>query len=773
MAGEDQSVAALLRALRDRSGLSQEELAERAGLSSHAVSALERGTRTRPYPHTIRALSEALGASEDERSALIAAVPTRGRSPQRPADASSRRRDLPVPPTPLLGREEELARTLDLVRTQRLVTLTGAGGVGKTRLGLAAATRLRDRYADGIVYVELAAVLDAQAALLAVADAVEAGPPGGTDPVEAIAAQLHARELLLVLDNCEHVLDIATGVSTLIESVPGLTVLATSRAPLRVRAETELAVEPLALPAAADTDGPAVRLLLERAHAAVPGWGTAAEDAAAVATICRRLDGLPLAIELAAARVRLLDPAALLERLDDAMTAGPRDLPERQRTMRATLDWSYGLLADDERRMLRLLSAFVGGFRIEDLEQVAGRAGFDEAATLHALAALDEHSLVTGEAGTGSTRRYRLLEPVAQYAREQLRAEGEAPSAYAAHLDHYLALAEQAAPHYRDGEQVTWLARIDDEHPNLAAAAERGLEAGEGTRVGRLAWALWMYWWLRGHHAHGRRLAEAALRHELPAEVVPRAELAAATMSFAMDDIAASRAWWLRAEAHALAGTDLVAQTNAVSGVGLADLADGDLAAARSQFERSLPLAEQAGQPAEWTWALTRIWLGTIALLLGEPEGAVDHIEEGLASARRRGDRLTIYIALYNLSQVALQRGRHDEARGHLDEGMRLSLETGDLANLAYFLDAMAVLETAETMLSRVPLLLGAAQAIRELIGARGYHYYRPDPDAIATAAEQARRHLGGDRYDDALDHGRGLPPHEAVTLALGDRASG
>ena len=770
----ERGFGSVLRALREAAGLSQEELAARAGLSSHAVSALERGTRTRPYPHTIRSLADALDADDADRAALVAAVPARRRTASGPGDAApaARTRELPEPVTALLGRDVEVERISAMLRESRLVTLTGTGGVGKTRLGLAVAKAAQPRHADGACFVELAPLLDPEAVLPAVADAVDAGPAVDGDHAAAITDRLRDRQLLLVLDNVEHLLDAVPDVAALIQASPGLTVLATSRAPLRIRGEAEVAVEPLALPDGQETtDEPAsVRLLLERARAVSPGWGSDPDERGAVEAICVRLAGVPLALELAAARARLLDPVSLLERLGDAVEAGARDLPERQRTMRATLDWSYGLLSPDEQALLRLLSAFVGGFRLDDLESVAASIRKWTVDPLGLLASLAEHSLVTNDPGTGPARRFRLLEPVAQYARDRLHEAGETPAAYEAHLAHYLALAEQAAPHYQDGEQVVWLARIDAEHANLTAAAERALGAGESVRVGRMSWALWMYWWLRGHHGHGRRQAEATLRHELPADIRPRAELAAATMSFAMDDIPASREWWQLAAEHAVASDDVLAQANAIAGVGLADLAVGDLAAARSRFDRAAPLAEAAGPAGEWTAGLTHVWTGTVALLSGDLDAAVAHIEQGLASAHGRGDRLTMYVARYNLSQVEVARGDHAEARHHLDEGMRLSLKTGDHSNLAYFLDAMAVLEAAEDRHARVPLLLGAAQGIREVVGARGYGFYRPDPGAAAGAESDARAHLGADRYDDALDVGRGLRVEDAVTLALGER---
>jgi predicted ATPase/transcriptional regulator with XRE-family HTH domain len=778
-----ESFGGLLRAFRESAGLSQEELAERAGISSHAVSALERGTRTRPYPHTVRALADALSLSEDQRATLIASVPARRRphlDPAGPAgpDTPDRGWSLPRPATPLVGRDDDIARVAGLVRDpdRRLVTLTGTGGVGKTRLGLAAADAVAPAFSDGVRLVELAPVSSGDAVLPAIVDSIDATAASDRDPLSSIVEALADRQVLILLDNLEHLLESAPQIAQLIDTAPGLTVLATSRAPLRIRSESEFLVEPLALPP--DTSSravvhasPAVRLLLDRTRATSPGWGDADDDVEAVAGICVRLAGIPLALELTAARARLLDPTTLLARLDHVAADSARDLPERQRTMSAALDWSYGLLAPGEQTLLRLLSVFAGGFRLDDLEAVVGRCGpIRPADVLPLLQSLAEQSLVVRASEAGAPLRHRLLEPVAQYARHKLDEAGEQEAAFGAHADHFLALAEQAAPQYQRAEQVTWLGRIDAEHPNLTAAIERCLAAEQSDKAARFGWSLWLYWWLRGHLVHGRRLMETILDTHLPTDLRARAELAAATMAFAMDDIEASRRWWTAAAEHAEASSDVVSQANAVAGVGLAALASGKLAAAEQHFEATLPLAAAGGSDSEWTAALTQIWLGTVRLLTGDPDSAVEHIDHGLASARRRGDRLTWYIALYNLAQVEMTRSRPDLARGHLAEGMRLSLETGDTANLAYLLDALAVLEAAEDVYARVPLLIGAAQAIRETIGAHGYGYYRPDPEAGAKAVDEARRLLGDDRYDDALDVGRTLPPDEAVRLALGER---
>ena len=766
------TLGALLRALREAAGLSQEELAERAGLSPHAISALERGTRTRPYPHTLRSLASALDLDDDQRAELLAAVPARAAraaTDQAAGQAASRPRDLPVPATPLVGRDDDVSRVADLLRTGRLVTLSGPGGVGKTRLGLAVARSVRDRFADGVTLVELAPLIDAGQVLPAIADAVDAVRDPSRTVADDVTEQLRGQHRLLVLDNVEHLLDAATDVALLVEAVPGLTVLATSRAPLRVRGETEYAVEPLEVEDLPDgSPSPAARLLLDRAQRVSPGWGADPSDAAAVAATCERLAGLPLALELAAARARLLDPAALLDRLDTALQAGPRDLPPRQRTMRATLDWSQGLLDEPSRRLLRLMGVFVGGTTLADVEAVAARAdheGTDPAASLESLV---EHSLVVAEA----SGRLRVLEPVAQYARDLLRESGEWEAAARAHADHYLSVAAGHSSSYRNGGQVAALGRIDLEHPNLTAAAERSLAAGDVETPARMAWELWLYWWLRGHHDHGRRFAETVLEHGtgLPEDVHARAALAAATMAFASDDVDGAAGWWRRA--HELAAGSAEVLSNAIAGAGLVALVAGDLATAREHFREAVHHAEDAGPEVEWTWALAHIWQGTVALLGGDADEAVRMIEEGLRSARRRDDRLTSYIALYNLFQVELARGDHDAARRHLEEGTRLSLETRDQQNLAYLLDAGAVLAAACGQHARVPLLLGAAQAIREALGSQGYGYYRPDPATIAAAATEARTHLGADRYDDALDTGRGLAPVDAAAM-LRDTARG
>ncbi len=774
----EQTFGALLRALRGSAGLTQEELAGRAHLTVHAVSALERGLRTRPYPSTVRSLAAALDASDEQLAQLLAAVAGRPRTSTRAADGSglARLAGVPTPPTALVAREQELEQLRALLSDpgHRLVTLTGLGGVGKTRLGIEAARAVDGEFADGVAFVPLAPVLDASQVLAAIGAATEADVTEGADARTAVAAVLADRRLLLVLDNVEHLLAAGPDVAALIGTCPGLTVLATSRAPLRVRGEHEFPLHPLAVPApeaatAASVEASAAgALFLDRARAVAPTFDVSDHDAVAVAKICTRLAGIPLALELAAARTRLLDAHSLLDRLDEAIALdGARDLPARQRTLAATLDWSYGLLSPAEQGLLRASSAFSGGFTLDAIEAVAGRAGTVRPDQVLALIeSLAEQSLVTAEPLTGP-RRFVLLEPVAQYCRVRLDEAGETDVVTAAHAAHYLGLAERAYREYEGSDQVAWLDLVSAEHANMATAVTRAVAAGDGDVAGRLCWSLWLYWWLRGHSLHGRRLVESALELPMRSAVRARAEIAAATTAFRLGDVAASARRWRSGLELARECDDLLSQTNATAGAGLVALASGDPEQAEEQLIAAQALGGQVGEEGAWIRGLINVWLGTVAMLQGDPDRAVARVETGLASARRRGDRPTAYIALYNLSQVSSARDDHVSARRHLEEGMRLSVETGDLANLTYFCDALAVVEAAVRDFARVPMLLGAAEGMREVVGNAQFGYYRPDEEGGRRAAAVAFEALGAEAYEDAKDAGRGMEPDDTVRFAL------
>ena len=776
----------LLRDLRERAGLTQEELAERAGLTPHAVSALERGARTRPYPHTVRSLAEALGVSEAERTALVASVPRRRGTaltttlPPAPRQGQNGGPLLPpgllVPPTELYGRGPDVAAVAGMARSDsRLITLTGPGGVGKTRLAAAVSDRLAGDYQDGVVQVSLAPLAEADAVVPTVGRALGLTNGDGPDALRAVATHLHPLRLLLVLDNFEHLLSAATDVGHLVAACPGLTVLVSSRSPLRLRSEREYAVAPLALPAVdvATTEelaaSPAGALLLDRARAVVPRLEPTGDDVRALAELCRRLAGLPLAIELAGAHLRVLDPPTLLERLNDVMaTSSARDLPERQRTMRATLDWSYGLLRDEQQRLFRLLGVFRGGATLDVVEAVAGETGtVPSGSVLAVLSELVEHSLVVTRAGADGRHRYDLLEPVAQYARSLLVGE-ESVAAARAHARVFLELAELAAVGYERADQVAWLARTEAEEANLLVAADRSLDLADVPTAGRISWSLWLYWWLRGQVHVGRRRAEQILAAGgLSPSLLGRVRLTAATMSYAGGDLEASAAHWAEAYRVGVQDGDPEVSCKAAAGIGLAALGTGDVTTAGRQFREALVAGDEAGEAGVWLRSLAHVWLGTVLLLGSDHAAAVAQIEQGLELARGRGDRLSTYIALYNLSLVAIAQGDHDRARDHLEEGIRLSEQTQDMANLAYFLEGLAVVEGAGRRHHRVAGLLGAALGLRETVGANVYGYYVPDESLRAAAEEAARSALGDDAYDDTADAGRALELPDVVRLGL------
>ncbi len=763
---------ARLRSMREEFGLTQEELASRAGLSPNAVSALERGQRRRPYPHTVRALADALELSEEERAALLAAVPRRDEpAPSGAPGAVPPAPRLPRPVTPLVGREREVGQVVALISRPgtRLLTLTGVGGVGKTRLAEEVALGVEESFPDGAAFVGLASLSDPALFVPTVLRSLGQGEAEGSFPFEALVQHLRGKRLLLVLDNFEQLLEAAPEVATLVEECPNLAVIVTSRAPLRVRGEQEYSVPPLALPASTRSPDEAVvaessagRLFLERARAVSPSFAITADNAAAVSAICWRLAGLPLALELAAAKVRLLDPAALLPRLDQALsTAWARDLPERQRTMRATLDWSYDLLEAPEQLLFRRLSAFVGGFSLEAAEAVGGTAG----ETLAHLGTLVEQSLVFVETGAAETR-YGILEPVRQYARARLGEGTEAADTLLAHSAHYLVLAEQGYPELWGPRQGEWLERLERENGNLRAAILWALESEQAEVAARLCWSLWLFWWVRGHHREGRSLAETVLTRDLPYPLKARVSLTAATMCYTLADYPAARGNWEGALRYSQRAGDALAEAYSWAGTGLVELVRPDFEEAARRMEKALVLFEGAEEDA--VASLTRTWLGTTLLARGELAEAERRFGEGLDSARRRQDPLCTYVALYNLAQLALAREDLGRAASTLEEGIRLSGWTRDRANLAHFLEALAAVSSQRHDPRRAAVLLGAAETSLREVGAFVYNFYVTDPTLRERTVSEAREALGEVAFGEARAEGEAMTFDDAVGYAIG-----
>ena len=774
----------LLRGLREAAGMTQEELAARAGLSPNAIGALERGRRRRPYPHTVRALADALSLSGAERASLLGAVPGRGEAappaaavapPTSPVPA------LPHPATGLLGRERELGELVGLLARPdvRLLSLIGPGGVGKTRLAVEAA-RSAVCPPGGTAFVGLAPLTHAALVVPTVLRSLGLGEVEGRTPVEALAYHLRDTDFLLVLDNLEHLLPgAAFEVAELLGSCPRLTVLVTSRAPLRVRGEHEYAVGPLALPASTRSPSgeevlasPSGKLFAERARATSPTFEVTDENAPAVAAICRRLSGLPLALELAAARARFLSPVALLSRLDRALsTAWARDLPERQRTMRATLDWSYDLLSGPEQELFRRLSVFVGGFTLEAAEAVGAEPGADGGGAegvLELLGVLVEQSLVVAELGRGGAPRYRMLEPVRQYALGRLGESVEvAEESRLRHAGFYRALAGAAETGLKGAGQVEWLDRLDREHDDLRSALGWMLERGEAEAVARLAYSLYVFWWIRGYHTEGRRWAEAALASGsgLSREERARALFVSGAMRMAQGDHAAAEGCYAESHAAFEAAGDALGGARPGLGLGLLALSRGEAERAAAYLRASAEAASGAG---DLFWAaLSLSALGMVALGRGDHDGAREALAKGLTLSRRAGDRFSRYIALYNRSVLAQSEGDHDGAAALFEEGIAFSREAGDHANVAYCMEGLAAVALARGAAERAARLLGAARGLREGVGAAVYTY-RPDRSLRERTEAVARERLGEAGFEKAWARGEAMGLERAVEYALG-----
>ena len=766
-----------LRALRRAAGLTQEELAARAGLTANGVSALERGARTRPYPHTVRSLADALGVASDDRHRLMAAA-TRATDGEEPVAGTAVVPDqrvpaptspvvLPVPPTALVGRQGEITDVVSLVSQPgvRLVTLTGTGGVGKSRLALEVARR-----SASTTYVALASLTDPALVPSAIAEALDLPDAAGSGAAALVDA-LREHGGVLVLDNFEHLLAAADVVADLLTGCPKLTVLVTSRAALRIRGEREFAVTPLELPSARHdrdpaevTGSPAGRLFLDRARSVLPGFEVTGDNAADVAAICRRLGGLPLALELAAAKVKLLAPRDLLTRLDTALSVGwTRDLPKRQRTMRATLDWSYRLLTPEEQTLFRHLALFAGRFRLEAAEALVGpMVGADR--VLELVSGLVEQSLLTVSHVAGKGTRYSLLEPVRQYAADLLAEHGEAESAGHAFSAYYLAYTDEAAPRYWGPDQVEWLHRTEEESAHLRVAIAGALARDEGETAARMCWNLWPAWWMSGRFREGQRWVSEALQHPLPAFFRSRALWLKGVTRYVESDFTGAMEWWARAAVCAERSGDRICVAYGVVGRGLALLSLGRPDEAESAFREGLDIAVEQGQ--EWLGALTQIWLGTLLLGSGDARGSVAVFEGAIESARRRGDRLVAYAGLFNLATACLALGDEGRAEDLFRESVTMSHDNRDAANLAFALDGLAVVEGRRGNSRRSALLLGAAEAMRQQSEGRVYHYYLPDDALRERTRLRAEEALGGADFAAEWNAGTRLDLSAAVAAA-------
>jgi predicted ATPase len=687
--------------------------------------------------------------------------------------AEARRSPLPAPPTALVGREQEVADVTALLERPdlRVLTLTGPGGIGKTRLALEVAARALHRFVDGVQFVSLGAVGDPELVVPTVAAALGIHAEGPRPAVERLASELADVQMLLVLDNFEQVLAAGPDVAGLLAACPGLKVLVTSRAALRLRGEHQYVVPPLEVPPPDGDAGPddvlgcsAVRLFVERAREARFDFELDAANTEAVVELCRRLDGIPLAIELAAARIRLLSPQALLDRLGDRidlLSANLADLPPRQRTLRATIDWSYQLLDEREQTLFRRLGTFAGSISLSAAEAVCGEDGAD---VLEAIGSLVEKSLLVPESLESGEPRFRMLRTVREYARERLVERGELERYADRHLHHFVAFAEEAGPALRGSRQQDWLERLDRDLDELRAAMRRALDRDANAAVS-LGYGLRIFWWLRDHMAEAREYEEEALTHldELSPEDRAKVLFMAGASAWVAGDyaVAEPRLEESLTLARALGDSFLISGPKVL----LAPLVHerGDTATAEAYLAEALQDA-RGRQDDPWGVAYVLLQYAQLAARSGDLERARVFSQELLEVARTLSNQPFLAHGLVFLGYLSLLGGDVAGSRALLSESARIYRGLRYREGLAYCLTGFAAIALAEGDAERAAVELGAAAALHERIGSPPWAFLRPIVAGLERAARQA---AGEESFARAWQRGRSMPPDSMAVYAL------
>jgi len=648
--------------------------------------------------------------------------------------------NLPVHVTSFVGRQQELTEAKRLLSFTRLLTLTGPGGTGKTTLALHSAAAVMDDFSDGVYFVNLAPIHDGSLVASTIASTLNVRESGGKPLMECLQDYLREKQLLLLLDNFEQIMDAATLVSELLASAPRVKILVTSREALRLRGEHVFAVPPLALP---DTlhlpplerlsQYAAVALFIQRALAVKPDFTITSENAPAVAEICCRLDGLPLAIELAAARARLLPPQKMLAQLGNRLrflTSGARDLPERQQSLRDMMDWSYELLTDDEKMLFRQMAVFVGGCTLEAAVAVCNVDGHLD--VMNGLQSLMDKSLLK-QTEVGGEPRFTLLETIREYALDKLLASGEGAQVRARHLNACVQFAEAVEPNLVGPEQVLWLQRVETDHDNLRAALSSALEQGESAAALRLSGALGQFWFVRGHLSQGRQWLQQA------SDLSRRAgDMAGMSSDY--------RGWY----------------ANGLEATGKLAWIQGDRAAAQALYEESLALRRELGDKVGIASSLNN--LGNVAHNRGDNAAARTLYEESLALSQELGHKQGIAISLNNLGNVALNLGDYATARAFHKESLALCRELDNKQGIAECLAGLAGVAHADGQSRRAAWLLGAVTASLERIGA---HLDREDRTEFDRNMAAARAQLDEATFNTAWAEGRALTLEQAIVLAL------
>jgi len=712
--------AETLRRFRIAAALSQETLARRAGLSVRAISDLERGVKTRPYPETVRLLADALELSPADRSGLTtAARPEPGSV--RPTIPMIEQPSLPIPPTPLIGRKEDIDRVCALIGRDdvRFVTLVGPGGVGKTRLALAAAEHLQSQFAAGVVFVPLASLDEPEMVAPTLAQCLGLRNEQPEMLLDRLSAFLRDKHLLLLVDNVEHVLSAMAQLVDLVRRSGCAKLLITSRAVLHLSGEHLYTVKPFPVPGAGAVardigQSPAVQLFVARATAVRPTFALTDENASTVAVICERLDGLPLAIELAAARIKLFSPSGLLDRLDAQpalLATTTHDVAPRHRSFREVVAWSHALLSEEEQRMFRRLSVFRGGWTIDAAEQVAGLGDLPH--PFETLIALVDQSLVRPTLEDSAEPRFRMLATVREFAAERLRESGEEASIRDQHALFFTELAEEAEQSFWGPGEIAWLHRADLELENFRVAIRwSAAEDGNPEHAMRLASAIWWMWQTRFGHAEGRAWLEHAIAQgrDVSTTVTARTlSIAGMIACFQGDYPTAER--WLR-DALVLAREAGDARTTAWSTLWL-----GGTSIFQGEFATSLPLITEGYRlfesigDAPWT-AYSSFYLGVYFALTHDSEQSSAHFRDALRRFRDIGFASGIAATLGNMGAFELKLGDRRTAEAMLREALSMRFPLEDRWGLAQELRELAQVAALDRDAERGVRLYAASEAL-------------------------------------------------------------
>ena len=756
------SFGILLKGFRRRAHLTQEELAERAAYSFHYVSMLERGVRL-PPPVTIDLLADALNLPATDRTALHTAARRAHPAPRR----------VPVPVSPPFGRQLEKKQVIALLQRPdiRILTMTGPGGVGKTRLAEDVVAALGQTLRDGAVFIDLAVLNDPESVPSAIAQALMVRSMPGESVLARLIGFLRERDVLVFLDSFERVQPAAPVISALVRACPRIKFLVTSRTPLRVSAEQEFPLQPLILPepdgntAQALLNNPAVALFVQRARLVKPSLATGDDEIRWISEICRQLDGLPLAIELAAARLSHLPLPALRDRLEnrlEILTGGPSDWPIRQRRMRDTIAWSYDLLTAAERSLFRQLSVLTGGWSLEAAEAICVLHNAP-GQVLDGLRSLVDASLILFVDMKEPEPRYRMLDTIQEFGGEQLSTDPEVESVGRRHAEYFLCLAEQAEPALQGTNQDEWYRRLGREKDNLRTALRWFRQSGDDARTLRLAAAIWRFWQRNGYFREGRRWLDDALATavDVPAEIRSKALWGASWLAFHQGDYKRSHALSVANLALARASGDLLVLRNALTGLGMALLAEGHYVEAVSSLEEALKAGMTLGKT--WHAATSFLNLGIAVMHIGDFGRATALFNEAAFRYRDQGDEVFGARVQQQLGYIALEQGDVVRARMLFTRSLEVFVAHGEQTGIADALESMAAMCAAAGHARQAVQLVGTAASLHERLGMPPTPYLRSIWHPFVTSATER---LSAAECESAREEGRAMSLEQAIAIA-------